>query len=347
MAPSTDDGRPISGHHDGPDPGIGRRGGAHRGGQLHRPPHVLHVVHGHVLVRFGAPVLCAAIIEHVSFLSRSPAQSACRWAIRPVMSGMKAVWGAASSVARSWAPLSTPIDCAGIGCRAGLRGRSRCRRPRRRRPGLDAQPLHGARGSCRGRAVPDPRLRARGPGRSRLPSRGTEVGRRGCSGRTRWRDTPVCQPHAAPGAPRERRVSPGRRRWPRSPRRRRQRRRWLGRRPLRRAGRRTRLPWTSPWSRAPACGRRRTDYSPDECPPRPGQHRRPTSTAPSSRTVVPAMSRHASANRPITRRPPPPRACPAAMAGEHVMPRPPGPVTSQTDCSTSSRRQTRPSRHWA
>ena len=37
----------------------------------------------------------------------------------------------------------------------------------------------------------------------------------------------------------------------------------------------------------------------------------------------------------------------AAMAGEHVMPRPPGPVTIHTDGSTSSRRHTAPSRHWA
>ena len=71
------------------------------------------------------------------------------------------------------------------------------------------------------------------------------------------------------------------------------------------------------------------------------------STAPSSRTVVPAMSRHARAKGPITGRTPAAASVSAAMAGAQVMPRPPGPVTSHTPGSISSRRQTAPSMHWA
>ena len=53
-------------------------------------------------------------------------------------------------------------------------------------------------------------------------------------------------------------------------------------------------------------------------------------TVQSSRTVVPAMSRQATVMRVIEN-------VSSAIAGEHVMPRPPGPVTRTTPGSTSDR----------
>ena len=192
------------------------------------------------------------------------------------MSGMMAVWGARSSVARSWAPLSTPITAPAPAAAPGLQVADRVAGHGHGSRIVDPEPLHGPEDQIGSGPTPTHVGRGQGQVDLRTPAERVQQGVPGARGEAGGK----AHPH--PGGPQvaEHCSGPGNlarpRRWPRSPRRRPRRRRWPGRPRPRRGGRRRRPPWTSPWSRARGSGPPRSGGAPARCRRRPVRHRRPT-----------------------------------------------------------------------